>query len=93
MHVEKSVFNRWFGWLQTGQDSGIIFSTWLLYLIRTADKLCLNVLHLAYSFICIYFELAIVYCSRDMRVFTLEFYATKLTRHEENNFPYVSTTK
>ena len=89
MHVEKSVYNRWFGWLQTGQDSGTIFSTWLLRLIRTAEKLCLNVLHLAYSFICIYFELVTVHCSQDMHGFTLEFHATTLTCHEENDFPYL----
>jgi len=93
MHVEKSLFNRWLGWLQTGQDSGTMFSTWLLCLIRTAEKLCLNVLHLAYSFICTYFELATVHCSRDMHGFTLEFYATTLTSREENDFKYVSTTK
>ena len=74
-----SIFNRWFGRLQTGQDAGTMFLTWLLYLIGTAEKLCLDVLHLAYSFICIYFELATVHCGQDRHGFTLEFYATTLT--------------
>jgi hypothetical protein len=58
--VEKFVFTRELGLLQTGGDSGTMFTTWLVCLKFSHWKHCLKVLHVDHSLLQVYFKWATV---------------------------------